>query len=62
MKTEQNFSILALRSHCSGVKTELFENANGKTARFENDPFSGWTPKTETFEKASHSFPLFIGC
>ena len=24
--------------------------------RFENDPFSVWTPKTETFENASHSF------
>ena len=28
MKTEQNLSALAMRSHCSTVKTELFENAN----------------------------------
>ena len=28
MKTEKNLSVLALRSHCAAVKTELFENAN----------------------------------
>ena len=28
MKTEQDLSILALRSYGSAVKTELFENAN----------------------------------
>ena len=28
MKTGKHFSLLALRSHCSAVKTELFENAN----------------------------------
>ena len=27
-----------------------------KTHKFENDPFSVGTPKTETFENASHSF------
>ena len=27
MKTEENISVLALRSHCSAVKMELFENA-----------------------------------
>ena len=28
MKKEQNLSVLGLSSHCSAVKTELFENAN----------------------------------
>ena len=38
MKTEQSLSGLALRSHCSAAKTELFENAN-ETHKFENGAF-----------------------
>ena len=44
-ETEQNLSVLTLRSHCSAVKTELFVNANEKRinlkmVHFENDLFS----------------------
>ena len=28
MKTERNLSVLALHSHCSAVKTELFKNGD----------------------------------
>ena len=49
----QNLSVLALRSHCSAVKIELFENAiekrvNLKTVVFENDPFQCERQKGDT--------------
>ena len=40
MKTKKNISNSALRSYCSAVKTELFENTN-EAVHCENDLFLG---------------------
>ena len=66
VNTEQNSSIwpcvhiapLWKRS----LSETLMKRINLKTLRFEHDPFSLWTPRTETFENGSHSFAerLFI--
>ena len=38
MKTEQNVSVFALRSHCSAVKTKLFQKRYNEKA-YENGAF-----------------------
>ena len=51
MKIEQNLSVLALRSHCSAVKMELFQNANENGAFWKQSVFNVNTKNGDVWKR-----------